>query len=93
MWRHLHWQDVDVLQNGERSRRQLQGHHSQVRCYALTVSSAATDPTASAALRTQVGVLLRLIAHMIVAQKAAVDAHPGLKDITRERIYAEEIAA
>jgi phosphopantothenoylcysteine synthetase/decarboxylase len=57
------------------------------------VSFTATDPTESAALRTQVRVLLRLIVHMIVAQKATVDAHPGLKDNTLQaRIYAAEFA-
>ena len=61
--------------------------------YVLTASSTATDPTELAAVRTQVRVLLRLIAYMIVTQKAAVDGHPGLKDITLQtRIDAEERA-
>jgi hypothetical protein len=61
--------------------------------YALTASATATDPTELAALKTQVRVLLRLIVYMIATQKAAVDDHPGLKDITLQtRIDAEEMA-
>ena len=61
--------------------------------FALTVSSTATDPTRLAVMLPQVRVLLRMIVHMIVTQKAAVDRYPELKDSTLQtRIDAEESA-
>lgn len=59
--------------------------------YALTVSSTATAAE-HAAMKSQVNVLLRKIVHMIFSQKAAVEAHPRLKDITLQtKIDAEEL--
>jgi hypothetical protein len=59
--------------------------------YYLLASATATNPTELSAMKTGVCSLLRRIVHMIVTQKAAVDSHPSLKDITlQSKINAED---